>query len=277
MFSKFRVLIIVVLLIAANASVRAQVWEVGGWVGTAAYFGDLNTNFSVRRPGPAIGLTGRMNLDQRIALRASINYANVSFDDKLSSNPFQKARNLSFRNNIIEGSFLMEFNFMPYLHGDKEKFYAPYIIGGVTLFKHNPQAKYERTWYNLAELGTEGQMRGQEYFLVQPALSYGLGLKIDIATNWSLNFEFTSRYLFTDYLDDVSQNYADLTDIAGQRGDIAAALADRSGEVNPEGINTGRAGYQRGDRLTRDTYATFGIGLIYNFSQIQCPDFWKPY
>ena len=78
--------------------------------------------------------------------------------------------------------------------------------------------------------------------------------------------EFSARKLFTDYIDDVSGNYADVRDIRGQRGELAAALADRS--VEPK---IGLEGRQRGNGKNNDTFMLLNVGLMYYFGHIRCP------
>ncbi|MEO6758442.1 MAG: hypothetical protein ABIO24_03240, partial [Saprospiraceae bacterium] len=71
-----------------------------------------------------------------------------------------------------------------------------------------------------------------------------------------------------DYIDDVSGTYADVRDIKAQRGEIAAAFADRSGEPK-----IGLPGRQRGNGKKNDTYALVNIGVFYYFGSIRCPGF----
>ncbi len=120
----------------------------------------------------------------------------------------------------------------------------------------------------LSEYGTEGQFRGEEYNTTQGAIAYGVGFKMDLSYRWSINAELSARKVFTDYLDDVSGNYADLRDIRAQRGETGAALADRS--IEPQ---IGQAGRQRGNGKNNDSYIILGIGVQYYFGYIRCPAF----
>ncbi len=69
----------------------------------------------------------------------------------------------------------------------------------------------------------------------------------------------------TDYLDDVSGNYADKARFISP---LAAALSDRSGEKT--GIYTGAAGTQRGDGRKRDTYLFVNFTLSFTFVTANC-------
>ncbi|MBK8112273.1 MAG: hypothetical protein IPK46_19110, partial [Saprospiraceae bacterium] len=105
------------------------------------------------------------------------------------------------------------------------------------------------TWHALRPLGTEGQDLGAEYGRISGGFTIGGGFKWDLNRDISFNVEFSTRRLFTDYIDDVSTVYADNATILNRRGDIAAQLADRS---LIEGI--GVAGRQRGNSKDNDQY-----------------------
>ncbi|RMD71297.1 MAG: hypothetical protein D6818_07990 [Bacteroidetes bacterium] len=262
-----------ICLLCSTLHLSAQSgWEAGGWAGVAWYFGDLNTEFDLGMPHAAIGAMARYNFNKRVAVRLSANYATVSGDDARSDNLFQRARNLSFRSPIVDGTVQMEFNFLPFEHGSKDEFFTPYLLGGLTVFYFNPMAEYEGRWVELRPLGTEGQFKGEEYYAVTGALAYGMGFKISLNRELSLNFELSGRRTFTDYLDDVSTVYPDLDDLERLRGPVAAALSDRSiliPGVNDETI--GVPGRQRGDSTDKDSYVFFGAGLTYFFGSLKCP------
>lgn len=260
------------LLLAASQTSYAQMrgWELGGWLGGANYFGDLNTNWRLNRVHLAGGIGARYNFNDRLALRFGLNAGKISASDADSKNIYEQRRNLSFRSIIADGTLQFEFNFLPYVHGHREFYYTPYVFLGPSMFYYNPQAELDGKWHNLREQGTEGQFRGEEYNPTQGAIAYGIGFKCDLSYRWSLNVELSGRKLFTDYLDDVSGTYADSRDIRAQRGELAARLADRSEEPQ-----IGLPGRQRGNGKKNDTYALLGIGIQYYFGYIRCPSLLK--
>ena len=247
-------------------------WEAGGWIGTSYYFGDLNTSFRLNRPGIAAGLVGRYNFNERLCFKFSANYGNVSAYDSDSNNSFEKARNLSFKSIIVDGTGQFEFNFLPYVHGSRDKFYTPYIFAGLSAFYFNPKAELDGEWIALRPLGTEGQFKGEEYYTIQGAIAYGVGLKLDLSYEWSLNFEISSRRLFTDYLDDVSTVYPDMDDLEALHGPDAVALSDRS-IIGENEVRIGQEGRQRGSSNVNDIYVMAGISLVYYFGDIRCPKY----
>lgn len=268
-------LFILLFLCSTTYIINAQKgWEAGGWAGVAHYFGDLNTNYAVSDPGLALGAFGRYNFNNRLCLKLGANFARVSADDFDSQNNFERSRNLHFRSNVIDGLAQFEFNFLPYNHGSRNEFFTPYLFAGASVFAFNPKAEYKDEWINLRELGTEGQFRGEEYYTIQGALVYGGGFKLSLSYEWSIEFELSSRYLFTDYLDDVSTTYPDMDELEGFRGEIAVALSDRSTELVPGTIEQaiGDFGRQRGNSNNNDFYATFGVSIVYYFGGINCPN-----
>ena len=95
------------------------------------------------------------------------------------------------------------------------------------------------------------------------------GFKIHIKKNWSANIFASVHETFTKYLDDVSGVYASTASLPGGSHGIAAALADRSGEVN-DGVNIGKPGYQRGNGRY-DQYVFVGVAITYTFMSLKCP------
>ncbi|MDX1476262.1 MAG: DUF6089 family protein [Saprospiraceae bacterium] len=249
-------------------------YEVGLWLGGAHYFGDLNTTYRLDRPGLAAGLIGRYNFNNRLSFKMTAGYGRLEARDADSDNPFQKARNLSFRSHVIDGTFQIEFNFLPYVHGSDDQFFTPYLSGGLGVYHYNPKTLYQGNWEPLQPLGTEGQPIGGEYTLVQPSLVYAFGLKVDVNYHWSINVEVSGRALFSDYLDDVSTVYPNLIELEAQRGPLSAALADRSGEVVAEPI--GEAGRQRGNSRNNDSFGFLTVGIVYYVGTLQCPPMSRP-
>lgn len=268
-----RIFIIVAGLLISFLPLKAQRgWELGAWAGVSYYFGDLNTTFNLSRPGPAGGASARFNFNNRLSAKFDLNYGRISADDQFSKNDFERARNLSFSSNIFEFSGQFEFNFMPYIHGSDDFPFTPYLFGGLSVFYFNPKAVFEGESYALRDMGTEGQFTGNEYFLVQPALVYGGGVKFDLNDVWSVNVEISARRLFTDYLDDVSGLYADKDEILAIRGPIALELSDRSTLEDRELFQIGQPGRQRGNAKDRDSFNFIKLGFMYYFGYLPCPE-----
>jgi hypothetical protein len=267
-----RLIFVFSLSMAAVVLYAQRGWEAGFFAGTAFYFGDLNTNYSLALPNAAAGAMARFNFNERVCFRLAATAGRVEGDDARSKNIYEKARNLSFRSPVTDASALLEFNFLPYIHGSRDFFFTPYVFGGFTLFSFDPAALYDGEWISLRPLGTEGQFKGEEYYTVQTALAYGGGIKLDLGSSWSLNAELSARSTRTDYLDDVSTVYTDKRSLLRSRGDIAVALSDRSLRLpGLEDSRLGLPGTQRGNSKTKDAYVFLQAGLVYYFGSLRCP------
>ncbi len=261
-------------------------WEVGPWGGVSYYFGDLNTNFRLNHTNAAGGMLIRYNFNDRLAFSLSGNYGQIEAYDSDSQNPFERNRNLSFKSDIWDGSALFEFNFLPYIHGSRDHYFSPYLFGGLSVFKFQPMAQYDgpnisastgsaRTgdWVSLRELGTEGQFKGEEYFAVTAAFTYGMGFKFDLSYEWSVNIHIGVRSTYTDYLDDVSTVYPDASDLAKSRGELAAYMSNRTLELNGDIPSFNQENRQRGDDSKNDIYLFAGVGFLYYFGDVRCPSY----
>ena len=120
--------------------------------------------------------------------------------------------------------------------------------------------------YPLQELGTEGQEISEEYFLVSGGITLGAGFKWDLSSDVTFAAEFTTRRVFTDYLDDVSTTYPNKATLQVIRGPQAAALSDRS-LVDGIGIE----GRQRGNSSDNDRYTFLSFSFTKYFGRLECP------
>lgn len=267
---------IVGLLLLTTSSAQVVGLEVGAQAGTSHYFGDLNPELKINKPGLSAGLLARYCFNKRIAIKAGFNYAHIAGDDALSQNEFQVRRNLSFQSHLLNGGLQLEFNFLPFIHGDKKEFFSPYLFGGLSMTHYNPKADYNGSLVELRELGTEGQFPDETYNLTDLAWLYGGGVKVSLSFHWSINVELALHQTFTDYLDDVSTTYPDMIDLGQRNGPTAVALSDRS--VTSEGQSMiGQPGRQRGNSAVNDSYAVLSVGVTYFLGRLNCPSISEPY
>jgi len=253
------VFLILIGLLTTSLSGQKGV-EIGGHIGVAHYYGDLNPKYTLSDPGLSFGLKARRNFNYRTCISAGIDFGRVSGSDADAFNAFESSRNLSFKSNIIDFNFTYEFNFFPYQHGSSEYFYTPYIFAGFSIMKYNPTAELNGESYGLRDLKTEGDFYG----LVSGSFAYGVGLKWDLNRDFSLNFNLSGRRLFTDRIDDVSENYPDVSSLGSSP--VAAELSNRSPDTG-----FGRPGTQRGDGRFHDTVFFFNVGIMRYFGKLRCP------
>jgi hypothetical protein len=217
--------------------------SIGVSVNAMNYFGDItpaesftSTDLQFTRYNLGVHLTRR--LTPRFSSRFSFNYGRVRGDDYDSQNPtdnnarFRYLRNASFRTSIYElsaiGMIDLIENRQSYLRRPE---FVPYVFGGVAGFYYNPKTQAPDdfggpgNWVALQPLQTEAK----SYSLIQIAIPFGVGFRYKASPRWDVSFEIGYRYLFTDYLDDVSGNYADPSALPS---DLARAIANRTTEVN---------------------------------------------
>lgn len=234
---------------------------VGGSLNGGNYFGDLaptpkkfSTDFSFTRPG--FGIYGGYRFNHSIAARASLNWVRVYGDDastdpSINENIGRYARNLSFRNDIKEFQIGVEIWLLPNYGGPNQRLpFNGYIFLGGAVFHHEPMglvpdfdyqtdtegdgffngssfnaAPQAGEWVKLRPLETEGVSYKNIDFSIP--IAAGATMRIP-GTPLNAGIEFGIRYLFTDYIDDVSSNYVDLATLEANNGALSRIMADRS-------------------------------------------------
>ena len=250
---------------------QAQYLELGISLGASNYLGDLapsSFKVSIGQTNWAQGAFVRFNVNRFVGLRFDLTHGVISASDEFSlEEDFRKKRNLSFRSDIYEAAILGEFNILGFNPNEKKRIFSPYIFGGIAIFKFNPQAKLQDTWYDLQPLGTEGQglpEYSKKYSLTQFSIPLGGGLKIAMNKNFTFTFETGTRKTFTDYLDDVSTTYPDLGRLASESGELNAQLSWRYDEINIDATPPAE-GSGRGDPKDLDWYIFSKMTISYNF------------
>lgn len=259
-----KIILFLNLLLLGFSMGFAQKSEIGAFVGTSFYIGDLSHSTIFSECGFAGGVVYRYNFTPRWAIKANIMFAKVHASDAKSNGLYE--RNLSFKSPITELSVQAEINFLRLYNQKSYNHFSPYVFVGVAVFSFNPQTEINGKTYDLQPFGTEGQgLEGQKkhYALCSFAVPFGIGLKVNIGRYVSLGAEWGVRFTCTDYLDDVSGTYYDNNQLRFQRGDLIADLADRSPEI---GGALHEHGSERGNFKTTDFYSfcggtiTFKIG-----------------
>lgn len=237
--------------------------QIGVFGGIANYQGDLVDKLYKRSKG-AFGLTVGYPLSSRVTLRAALNFAKVAGADSLNKQPDLKLRNLSFQSPITEFSVRAEVNTFDL----DVKSWSPYVFGGLAVYHFDPYT-IDRNGNKvfLQPLSTEGQgLPGygtKPYPLTQLAIPFGGGIKYNISDNIQVAFEIGLRKLFTDYLDDVSGNYPDRTDLLNAKGQQAVDLSYRGNELAGGNPSYPAKGITRGSPKYKDWYYFTGFHLIF--------------
>ncbi|GAC1531564.1 MAG: hypothetical protein NVS3B15_11150 [Sediminibacterium sp.] len=97
-----------------------------------------------------------------------------------------------------------------------------------------------------------------------------LGFKYALNERSNVFTELTYRFTSTDYLDDVSGNYAPdaFPPLPNGSPSPAFLLQDRSYET---GTPIGIKGRQRGNSRQKDSFVTLKVGLSFNLQSYKCP------
>lgn len=236
---------------SSRYTINKRYTTVGLSLNAINYFGDLapkdqifSTDLSLTRLD--LGLFAYRRLGPRLAVRGSLNWGRLKGDDFTSANPddnlarYRYVRNLQFRNDIKELAVVGIIDFSENLATYRSRNdIVPYVFGGFAVFHHNPKALVPAVdvnngdapfpnagqWVALPPLRTENV----SYKKIQLAIPFGGGVRFKMNERWDIAFEIGYRYLFFDYIDDVSGDYVDLGSLPN---DLARALSDRSREVN---------------------------------------------
>lgn len=248
---KFKIIVLCVgIAITGSTTLQAQknLFEpystIGGGVGTSTYIGDLaqystpiQTLFKTFRWN--INANYTRNFTPHLAARVSLTYARIAGDDENynrggspSSNKY--IRNLNFRNDLKEVAVVGIFKLKADGRSSSRRSqFTPYIFAGIGITAHNPKgytpSYYDKQeWVSLQPLGTEGQGQpgyAAPYSLVTYSIPFGLGFRKIYNDRWDIGIEAGFRFTGSDYLDDVSTNYADPNILRSQ---LARDMANRS-------------------------------------------------
>lgn len=223
----------------------------------------ISTDLSQTRP--AFGFSFEHRKGPRFSYRVGFTYGTIRgsdaelanrveaslSNDNLPGSYYRYRRNASFKNHLKELSVTFAFDFIE----NNNVFFkrpklAPYVFTGIALFHHNPKAKIPSRdvhgsalpgagqWVDLQPLGTEGQHATlldsdanfgiSPYHRLQPSIPIGIGARLMHNSKINIFCEFSFRYLFFDYIDDVSRNYVDLGVFDNE---VAKALSYRGNDM----------------------------------------------
>jgi hypothetical protein len=247
---------------------KKKYWDWGVFIGNSVYFGDVNrTTVSVnpRNMRPNGGLRLGYQPFEKLRLELRNNYMVIAGSDR-GPNPEQNQRgtnferNLSFRTTIIDASFMIEYNIIPF---KKITTFVPFVFSGANAFYFKPMGQVEGDdqWYDLRSIGTEGQtINGaqNQYDKVMMGIPYGIGIKRHLTQNTIISVSYTYNKIFTDYLDDISVGrYPDPEALKAANPDLGNVAVALSNPSNLTGQRSASAKY--------DGYGFWGIGFNFKF------------
>lgn len=244
--------LIYLLLLISTVSFAQYSLDYGAVVGASNYLGEIGGKEKENREFLldmkmihtrwALGGFVRYRAHPMFNVRGMLTYGRITGDDANSINPGRVARNLSFRNDMLELSAIGEAN----LYGVNDVGrtgryridFRTYGFTGLGLLFHNPMAKssVDGKWYSLQPLRTEGQgiIPGTKpYSRFQPVIPIGAGFHYTFKRKYRIGAELAYRFTFTDYLDDISTRHPKRGVLTDPK---AIELSNRTAEMDPSAV-----------------------------------------
>ncbi len=283
-------LLITVLAFSANTANAQYAWDFGIHLGGANYLGEMGGkekprqdfiwDLKMNQTRWAVGGFARRKLNRQFSVNSGLMYLRLQGADALSTNPARVGRNLNFRNDMLEW----------YLRGEVTIFQANDLGGrgryrtdfrlfgyaGGALYYSKPKGQINRTgeFYNLQDYTTELE----SYSSLGVAVPVGVGFHFTMKRRHRIGWDFGWRTTFSDYLDDASTTYKDLSVLDPAIRPTAEALADQHSWVD-DGPGPIPSQYQygywesfgpsaqgenkRGDPTHNDSYLTMSFTYSY--------------
>ncbi len=276
-----RITLVFALLVFSLAGKAQYSMDFGINLGGANYLGEIGgssgeskpflLDLSPKQTNFAIGAFYRYNFTRNLGAKISFNYARISGADSLSTEPTRLGRNLSFRTEMFEFILTGEYTFFSYndmaRRSRSRVDFSSYAFGGAGVLLYYPYAQAGDKWYYLRPLATEGIENSYDEMTIVVPL--GIGASFTFNRKVRLGVEFGYRFTMTDYLDDVSTDYAYDSELPFEE---SIAFANRSDEAFARGNSdlpprgAYQAGSPRGNPDGNDGYLIGQISLSYVIS-----------
>lgn len=276
------VLVVFLFVVCASITSKAQYqWDFGVGVGASNYLGEIGGEEETRRDFIfdmklnrtqwVFGGFARYRFSPTFAFNMGVNYGRIRANDYNSQNPARVARNLSFQNDILEFTGRVELTLFYDNDVSGRGYYNPdfrmYGFLGAGVVHHNPKVTYygplEEFNGEMVELQPL-QTEGVEYSRWQFTLPAGIGLYFTHNKVHRFGWEIGYRTTFTDYIDDISTDYAEFENPNSLAAQLAnrttpEALAQAEEYANEYGLDVPNAesfdpGEKRGDPTNNDGY-----------------------
>ena len=260
----------------------AMLGELGGGNGVGRN-NILDYDFLSTRFGGNIGI--RKTFRERVSWQATYSVGMIFGDDAKTKEYFRNDRAIKYRTPLQEVSFRIEYKIrkergghiydLRGVRGQRGRKLATFCFMGIGAYHFNPKSKIDGQWVALQPIGTEGQRymatrRG--YSLYQLCIPMGVIGKYTINKQWAISGEIGVRFLFTDYLDDVSTTYANPDLVALYDQTVPDMTARYCADPAYDRHCDSYVGYhyyneQRGDPYDNDFYMFIMISAHYRLKE----------
>ena len=269
---------LVFMLMIGYQMSQGQSLEFGFLGGMSVYNGDLSPkkySIYLQDVRPAGGIFLRNVVHPKLAVRGSFMIGILGAKDEGRAN---EDRGLDFKSTLLELGVIGEIHPFRNARNMRTLGVSPYFFGGIAGYYFNPKTEYQGETITLQPIGTEGQglpNAPEKYNRVQLSIPFGIGLHFEVNDRISIGAEFGPRLLFTDYLDDVSNQPVNYGILVSNYGTLAGELSIRNPDDRPTEPTNDT--YQRGGGL-KDWYyiGTINIGFKIHgggSNQFGCPGF----
>ena len=226
-----------IVLLCLLGKTRAQIHELGAFVGASNTIADVGATHPVYGNSPVYGLIYKWNITTRYAIRSSFKYSTLKSYDYYAQDLSRFSRFLTIDNNVLEFALGMEVNFFDFnLHND-DKEISPYVFAGVGYFQHEANRFIQTEDQAGTSFYTSEKYDGELVW----SIPLVVGIKASISPLFIVGLETGIRYALTDNLDG----------------------------SNPGGEFSGDE-YKRGNLHNNDWYVFTGLTFSYTFGQIPC-------
>src|SRR6476660_5937750 len=126
--------VICLFFLLALTGAKAQINELGVFLGGANYIGDIGPTNYIKPNEFAIGAIYKWNRSPRHSWRFSVIHSKITSRDKDSDVPSRSERGLDFENSVTELSGGLEFSFFDFNLHELDTKFTPYVYTGLSYF-----------------------------------------------------------------------------------------------------------------------------------------------
>lgn len=258
----------------------AQRHEIGIMAGGTNVIGDIGrsnyinpmpvshkTDETIERIPFAVGLLYRFNFNGHMGVRFNALYGKVLGADVAAPEQYKKDRDYVYKNNILEGSLVFEYNFFD-INNEHGRKHSPYIFGGIGAFMYDQNKYVVNNTFTRDANGViimpetvSTEIIGKPEKKTSFTMPFGAGYKYKYRRSFVISAEVGFRYTTTDNLDHSFANESDFT--FNNEPGINEADLD---QLNSNIIKS----RQVGNMSNYDWYVFTGLTLTYTFGRPPC-------
>lgn len=205
---------------------NGQSKEVGFGINSFNYTGDLSRSYDLANSTIGAHVYLVRNFKNGWSSKLALAGGGIKGVDNRPEDALSERRSFSFNDFLTELSASLNYDFLDYKSDKALVNFTPYVTVGLGFFLINRAEK------------------NGVYSDIQMMLPFGGGIKYRLNEFWSLNFEFSARKTFFDYLDNISEE---------------------------EIVDKRNSTFLFGNWEDNDWYYFAGLSVSYTFWNVNCP------